>query len=109
MAARSMEEQAAYPKIIKLIQPVTAATLRPILKSVGIDVTPLDEVIATGERAKQGLKEAPKEANKEEAPKPAAPVPPPVSGYTGTQNTGGYGQMTGQGGTASGQSGHMGH
>jgi len=33
----------------------------------------------------------------------------PVSGYTGTQNTGGYGQMMGQGGTASGQTGHMGH
>jgi len=38
-----------------------------------------------------------------------APVSPPVSGYTGTQNTGGYGQMTGQGSTASGHSGHMGH
>ena len=38
-----------------------------------------------------------------------APVQPPVSGYTGTQNTGGYGQMPGQGGTASGHSGHVGH
>ena len=37
------------------------------------------------------------------------PAPPPVSGYTGTQNTGGYGQMPGQGGPASGHNGHVGH
>ena len=35
-----------------------------------------------------------------------APVPPPVSGYTMPQNPGAYGQMPGQGGTASGHVGH---
>ena len=38
-----------------------------------------------------------------------APVQPPVSGYTRPQDRGAYGQMTGQGGTASGHSGHVGH
>ena len=38
-----------------------------------------------------------------------APVQPPVSGNTRPQDPGAYGQMTGHGGTASGQSGHMGH
>lgn len=37
------------------------------------------------------------------------PVPPPVSGNTRPQDPGAYGQMTGHGGTASGQSGHIGH
>ena len=35
-----------------------------------------------------------------------ASVPPPVSGYTRPQNPGAYGQMPGQGGTASGHVGH---
>jgi hypothetical protein len=38
-----------------------------------------------------------------------APVQPPVSGYTGPQDRGACGQMTGQGGMASGPSGHVGH
>jgi len=38
-----------------------------------------------------------------------APVPPPVSGYTVPQNSGDHGQMIGQGGAASGHSGHMDH
>lgn len=38
-----------------------------------------------------------------------APVPPAASGYTRPQDRGGYGQMPGHGGTASGQSGHIGH
>ena len=44
------------------------------------------------------------------APNSVSPVPPPVSGYTmPQQDTGGYGQMIGQGGASSGHSGHMGH
>ncbi len=38
-----------------------------------------------------------------------APAPPPAQGYTGLPDTGGYGQMMGQGNTASGPGGHMGH
>ena len=38
-----------------------------------------------------------------------APVPPPASGYTRPQDRGAYGQISGHGGTASGQSGHIGH
>lgn len=39
----------------------------------------------------------------------AAPIQPPASGYTGSQDPGSQTQMMGQGGMAPGQSGHMGH
>ncbi len=35
-----------------------------------------------------------------------SPAPPPVSGYAASPNPGGYGQVTGQGGTAGDHSGH---
>ena len=42
------------------------------------------------------------------APGYVAPAPP-ASGSSDPQNTGGYGQMMGQGGMGSGHSGHAGH
>lgn len=42
------------------------------------------------------------------APGYVAPAPP-ASGNSDPQNTSGYGQMMGQGGAASGHSGHAGH
>jgi hypothetical protein len=42
-------------------------------------------------------------------PSYVTPIQPPVSGYMGPQNSGGRGQMTGQGGMGSGHDGRMGH
>jgi hypothetical protein len=64
LASSNMQEQAVIPKLAKLTNPSTASALRDVLKSVGIDVAPLDDIIARGEKAGESAKAVAKETPK---------------------------------------------
>lgn len=61
LSAKDVEDQAVAPKLARIMDRPSAEALRTTLKYLGVDVTPLDNIISDMKSTKEQLKAIPKE------------------------------------------------
>ncbi len=61
LSAKDVEDQAIAPKLAQLTNPSTAEALRTVLKTLGVDVSPLDKITAEMAGTKGQIKALPKQ------------------------------------------------